>query len=133
MIEAENTDLRKLVNDLNRFRVTVSRRIAFHARPSGERQVNVSNPVILGETVLNVGDAYSNTTGNFTVPYTVTYFIIATTADGAMSEMVDNIGLCNVHSKTGRKLLRDQHLSGDRPSKCEAACVVAFCHKQWLF
>nr|KAG5688908.1 hypothetical protein BaRGS_009749 [Batillaria attramentaria] len=78
LLEAENTDMKAALE-------TATRRVAFHARLSGGRRVSSGHPVILDTVLLNEGGAYNGTTGSFTVPYTGTYFLIATTADASSS------------------------------------------------
>nr|KAG5688911.1 hypothetical protein BaRGS_009752 [Batillaria attramentaria] len=68
---------------------------------------NSPKPVIPDTVLLNEGGAYSGTTGRFTVPYTGTYFLIATAADassssgdyGDMRMMADNQMLCHVYGQ----------------------------------
>nr|KAG5688904.1 hypothetical protein BaRGS_009745 [Batillaria attramentaria] len=90
-----------LERKLDNVAVTLTRRVAFHARLSKHQRLEKETPVILDNVVLNEGGAYNGTSGSFTVPYNGTYFLIVTTSDysgsGGVSDIgmvADNLGLC---------------------------------------
>ena len=55
-----------------------TRQVSFHAAYVRSPDPSSGTPLVTGTVETNEGNAYSNTTGNFTAPYPGTYLFIAT-------------------------------------------------------
>ena len=64
--------------------VPANRQVSFHATTLSSNDPAIDTPLIFSDVITNQGDAYSNTTGYFTAPYSGTYFFIATSGTFAL-------------------------------------------------
>nr|KAG5688906.1 hypothetical protein BaRGS_009747 [Batillaria attramentaria] len=128
-LKAENTDMKAAVKDIKTENTDIKaavKDIKTLVNNNTATLVNYGHPVIPDTVMLNEGGAYSGTTGRFTVPYTGTYFLIATAANvhGHMNMMADNQWLCyadmvnlpvmgGIHGELGSGAILIMHDDGD--------------------
>nr|KAG5693588.1 hypothetical protein BaRGS_011713 [Batillaria attramentaria] len=82
LLEAENADLRTQVKALEKS-------ATFHARLTSNSPVNTGDHIILTDVIINEGNVYNSSTGEFTAPYDGSYFFTATAVSAMYSNTTD--------------------------------------------